>query len=109
VLQFILVNSAVPPVADLQLALDSARKRLHTGVRNVWGSDLDQGAPSLSIADSTVVALRKRTLDSSMSCGHSFCHPAIKNDSSAILGVGLGVLLNSCNNLAMAESTPGKA
>ena len=35
--QFVLVNSAVLPFANLQFAFDSARKRLHTGVPNVRG------------------------------------------------------------------------
>ena len=36
-LQFVLVNSAMLPLANLQFVLDSARKRLHTGVPNVRG------------------------------------------------------------------------
>ncbi len=35
--QFVLVNGAVLPFANLQFVLDSARKRLHTGVPNVRG------------------------------------------------------------------------
>jgi hypothetical protein len=36
-LQFVLVNSAMLPSANLQFVLDSARKRLHIGLTNVLG------------------------------------------------------------------------
>ena len=36
-LQFVLVNSAMLPLANLQFVLDSARKCLHTGLTNVMG------------------------------------------------------------------------